>query len=122
MPRQRPGPLFRAGPLLLASLLSVAAWFCECLGFHLVLGGLGVTISLLLSVFIYSATTIGGLPTPGGLGLTEGGMTALLRYTAHADKGIAGAATLIIRLCTLWFAVAVGFAATAAFTRLHGAV
>lgn len=112
--------LFAPLPLLAASALSLAAWFCECLGFHLVLGGLGVAPPLLLSVFIYSATTIGGLPTPGGLGLTEGGMTALLRYTAGASKGVAGAATLLIRLCTLWFAVLVGVAALLIFRRRVG--
>jgi uncharacterized protein (TIRG00374 family) len=112
--------LFRPLPLLAATVLSVAAWLCECVGFHLVLGGLAVSVPLLLSVFIYSATTIGGLPTPGGLGLTEGGMTALLRYAAGADKGIAGAATLIIRLCTLWFAVIVGVVALVIFRRAVG--
>ncbi len=113
--------LFAPGPLLASALLSVAAWFCECLGFHLVLGGFGVTsASLLLSVFIYSASTIGGLPTPGGLGLTEGGMTALLRYMAGVPKGIAGAATLVIRLCTLWLAVLVGVVALVVFRRRVG--
>lgn len=112
--------LFAPLPLLAATVLSVAAWLCECVGFHVVLGGLAVTLPLLRSVFIYSATTIGGLPTPGGLGLTEGGMTALLRYTAGATKAIAGAATLIIRLCTLWFAVIVGVAALLVFRRSVG--
>ena len=107
--------LFRPAPLLLAALLSVAAWFCECIGFHLVLGGFGVTATLLLSLFIYAATTIAGLPTPGGLGLTESGMTALLRLTAGATRPVAGAATLIIRLCTLWFAVLVGVIALVVF-------
>ncbi|MCB9558639.1 MAG: flippase-like domain-containing protein [Deltaproteobacteria bacterium] len=113
--------LFRPGPLLVAALLSVAAWACECAGFCLVLGGFPSTVvGLLLATFIYSATTIGGLPTPGGLGLTEGGMTALLAYTAKIDRHVAGAATLIIRLCTLWFAVIVGVIALFAFRRSVG--
>lgn len=112
--------LFRPLPLLVAALLSVAAWLCECVGFHLVLGGFAVAVPLLRSVFIYSATTIGGLPTPGGLGLTEGGMTALLRYGAGATRGIAGAATLLIRLCTLWLAVIVGVIALLVFRRSVG--
>jgi uncharacterized protein (TIRG00374 family) len=113
--------LFQLTPLFLSTLLSVAAWFCECLGFSLVLGGFpGTTVPLLLAVFIYSATTLGGVVTPGGLGVTDGGMTALLSYTASLTAAAAGAATLIIRLCTLWFAVIVGVVALLVFRRRVG--
>lgn len=113
--------LFRPVPLATATLLSLAAWFCECLGFYIVIRGFpGAATSLLLAVFIYSATTIGGLPTPGGLGLTEGGMAALLRYLAGIGTATAGAATLIIRICTLWFAVIVGVIALLLFRRTAG--
>jgi len=113
--------LFKPGPLIAASALSLAAWFCECLGFYLVIDGFpGQHAPLLLAVFIYSATTIGGLPAPGGLGLTEGGMATLLRYTANVGSAVAGAATLIIRLCTLWFAVIVGVLALLVFRRSVG--
>jgi uncharacterized protein (TIRG00374 family) len=113
--------LFRPGPLLAATLLSVAAWLCECFGFYLVLGGFpGSHAPLLLAVFIYSATTLGVVVSAGGLGVTEGGMTALLSYTATFTTATAGAATLIIRLCTLWFAVLVGVIALLAFRRRVG--
>ncbi|MCC6751581.1 MAG: flippase-like domain-containing protein [Deltaproteobacteria bacterium] len=113
--------LFRPLPLLVASLLSVVAWFCECLGFFLILGGFpSVTVPLLVATFIYSATTLGGLPTPGGLGLTDGGMTALLGYTSGLKPATAGAATLLIRLCTLWFAVLVGVLALLVFRKRVG--
>jgi uncharacterized protein (TIRG00374 family) len=113
--------LFHPGPLALASTLSLVAWVCECLGFHLVLAGFpGASVAPLLSIFIYSATTLGGLPSPGGLGLTDGGMTALLSVAGKVPKGTAGAATLIIRLCTLWFAVIVGVLALLIFRRTVG--
>jgi glycosyltransferase 2 family protein len=113
--------LFRPGPLLLATALSTAAWFCECFGFYLVLGGFpDSTPQLLLAVFIYSATTLGGVVAPGGLGVTDGSMTALLSYTAAFTVATAGAATLIIRLCTLWFAVLVGVVALLLFRRRVG--
>jgi uncharacterized protein (TIRG00374 family) len=112
--------LFRPAPFAAASLLSVLAWFCECLGFYLVLGGFGLGASLMLATFIYATTTVGGLPTPGGLGLTEGGMAALLGYTAKTQAATAGAATLIIRLCTLWFAVLVGVVALLLFRKRVG--
>lgn len=113
--------LFAVTPLLAATLLSIAAWFCECLGFYLVLGGLPRTVvPLLLAVFIYAATTLGGVVTPGGLGVTDGGMTALLSLTASLTPAAAGAATMIIRLCTLWFAVLVGVVALLIFRRRVG--
>lgn len=113
--------LFRPGPLALATLLSVAAWACECLGFYLVLGGFPATSApLLLAVFIYTATTLGGVVTPGGLGVTDGSMTALLSYAASFTAATAGAATLLIRLCTLWFAVVVGVVALLIFRRRVG--
>lgn len=113
--------LFRPGPLALATILSVAAWFCECFGFYLVLGGFDVQgAPLLLATFIYSATTLGGVVTPGGLGVTDGSMAALLNLTAAFPRATAGAATLIIRLCTLWFAVVVGVVALLVFRRRVG--
>jgi uncharacterized membrane protein YbhN (UPF0104 family) len=44
---------------------------------------------------------------PGGLGVTEGSMTALL-VIFHLRPDVSAATTLIIRACTLWFAVIVG--------------
>jgi uncharacterized protein (TIRG00374 family) len=113
--------LFRPRPLAAATALSIAAWCCECLGFYLVLRGFqGGAAPLLLAVFIYSATTLGGVVTPGGLGVTDGGMTALLSYAGAFSAATAGAATLLIRLCTLWFAVLVGVIALLAFRRRVG--
>lgn len=113
--------LFRPAPLLGSTLLSVASWFCECLGFYLVLGGFpGDGAPLLLATFIYSATTLGGVVTPGGLGVTDGSMTLLLNRTASFSAATAAAATLIIRLCTLWFAVLVGVLALLVFRRKVG--
>lgn len=113
--------LFRPRPLAVASALSVASWSCECLGSYLIVGGFPDTrVSLQLATFIYCATTLGGLPTPGGLGLTDGGMAALLSYLGRVERGVAAAATLLIRLCTLWFAVLVGVIALLLFRRRVG--
>ena len=60
---------------------------------------------------IYAATTIAGALSflPGGLGVTEGAMTLLLvRSAAQIDQATALDATLLTRLATLWFAVALG--------------
>lgn len=113
--------LFRPRPLAIASTLSLVAWFCECLGTYLVVRGFpGQQISPLLATFVYSATTLGGLPTPGGLGLTDGGMAALLRYLGGVATTAAAASTLLVRLSTLWFAVLVGVIALLIFRRHVG--
>lgn len=111
--------LLSPGPLAIASLVSVAAWLCECLGFWLVIRGLpGAAAPLPLCVFIYAATTVLGALSflPGGLGVTEGSMTLLLvRSAAGLTRSGAVAATVLIRLCTLWFGVCVGFVALGLF-------
>lgn len=113
--------LLRPTPLVLATLLSIAAWACECLAFWVILHGFpGAEASLKLCTFIYAAMTIAGALSflPGGLGVQEGGMVALLVSTAHGVGGpTAAAATFITRLCTLWFAVAVGLVALASIPR-----
>lgn len=111
--------MVRPAPLTIATAVSVLAWFCECLGFYLVLVGLNITdISLYQATFIYSISTIAGALTmlPGGIGLTEIGMTGLLRQYGAA-KSPAASATIIIRICTLWFAVLVGIAALSIYQR-----
>jgi uncharacterized protein (TIRG00374 family) len=107
--------MVRPAPLVVASALSALAWFCECAGFYLVIGGFpGASASLHTATFIYAAMTIAGALSflPGGLGVTEAGMTGLL---VKLGRGISDAtavgATFITRLCTLWFAVGVGFIA-----------
>jgi len=96
-------------PLILATIISVAAWFCECYAFYLVFKGLTFSVSLPHSTFVYAFSTLIGAVSmlPGGLGVTEGSMTGLL-IMLEIPKHSAVAATLIIRICTLWFAVFVG--------------
>ena len=45
---------------------------------------------------------------PGGLGVAEGSMTGLIRVLGDVPRAAAVAATVLIRLATLWFAVALG--------------
>ena len=49
---------------------------------------------------------------PGGIGLTEASMTGILVATGM-DASSASAATLITRVATLWWGVAVGWLAVA---------
>jgi uncharacterized protein (TIRG00374 family) len=104
---------FRLAPLSIATFWSLCAWMCECIGFWLVLKILGVQAQLLTASFIYAFGTIVGVVSPGGLGVMDGSMVGMLQLTglmgaAATGKGVATAATIIIRIATLWFAVLVG--------------
>ncbi len=112
--------MLRPWPLLWTTALSVAAWFCEAAGLYLVVNALpGVTCDLATAVFVYAFATLAGAVTllPGGIGATEGTLVGLLQkvFAVVPRAEDATAATLIIRFCTLWFAVLLGLVALAAF-------
>jgi uncharacterized protein (TIRG00374 family) len=91
------------------TLLSVVAWSTEAVAFHWILQWMGADIELTFAVFVYALAMLAGAVSfmPGGLGGAEAVMVGLLVY-----KGMSGAdavaATVLIRLATLWFAVAIG--------------
>jgi uncharacterized protein (TIRG00374 family) len=91
------------------TLLSVLAWGAEALAFHWILGWMGADISLTFAVFVYALAMLAGAISfmPGGLGGAEAVMVALLIWKGMASAD-AIAATVLIRLATLWFAVGIG--------------
>jgi uncharacterized protein (TIRG00374 family) len=101
--------LCRPVPIAVATAIAIPAWAWECIGFALICNAFpGAHVDLGLAMAIYAVTTIAGALSflPGGLGVTEGAMTlALVENLGQAD---AVAATLLTRLATLWFAVALG--------------
>ena len=107
------------GRLLLTGLgLSLLGWSAEATAFWVVVTKLGLEPSLIASFGIYGlAISIGALSfLPGGLGGTEATMILLLGVTG-ASVADAGAATILLRLATLWFAVLLGVAATLGLRR-----
>jgi uncharacterized protein (TIRG00374 family) len=113
--------LCRPATLAAATVLAVPAWACECVGFALIVNAFpGAHVDLGLAMVIYAATTIAGALSflPGGLGVTEGAMAMwLVRGSAGLDQSTAACATLLTRLATLWFAVALGLVCLAAARR-----
>jgi uncharacterized protein (TIRG00374 family) len=111
--------LLRPRPLGLGVLLSIVSWFFECTAFWAVVHGFaGASVELQAATFIYATMTIAGALSflPGGLGVTELGMLAMLdKLATGCGPSVAAAATFITRLCTLWFAVVVGLAALLLF-------
>ena len=109
-------------PLFVATATATLSWGLECLALYLLLAALpGGGLSLEASFFSYSASTIVGALAmmPGGLGVTEAGMTGLIQALSHGaiDSASATAATMLTRLATLWWAVVVGAVALAIFRR-----
>jgi uncharacterized protein (TIRG00374 family) len=113
--------LLRPRPLGLGVLLSMVSWFFECVAFWAVVHGFsGASVELQAATFIYASMTVAGALSflPGGLGITEAGMLAMLGELATGcGRSVAAAATFVTRLCTLWFAVLVGIAALLIFAR-----
>jgi uncharacterized protein (TIRG00374 family) len=107
--------LLRPKPALAAVMLGAVAWCGEGAATFGVLVGLGQTPSLeLLSIAVFAfafSTIIGALSAlPGGLGATEASLAGLLALLLSLPAAIAVAATLLLRLATLWFAVMIGLA------------
>jgi glycosyltransferase 2 family protein len=99
--------------LVWPTLLSIGAWFLEGLGLWTILGGFSEQPPLTLTAFVYATATLAGalIPVPGGLGVAEKLLEEQMLHLGGVSSATATAAMLLVRFATLWFAVAVGFAA-----------
>lgn len=105
--------LTRPAPLLVGSLLGLLGWSLECACLYVIAHGFaGVELSAQAATFAYASSTLAGALAmlPGGIGVTEFGMTALLHLLGGPDmqRETASATTFLVRAATLWFGVAVG--------------
>ena len=105
--------LFRPRATVLAVCLGTLAWFGEGVGMYLVLLGLGVPSGIetfSLAVFVLSFSTVVGAVSalPGGLVAAEASIAGMLGLLMGLPTSTAVAATLLIRLATLWFGVTLG--------------
>jgi uncharacterized protein (TIRG00374 family) len=110
-------------PMFVSTAISIPGWFMECMELWLLLSLLTeygfpsfsiASLSLLLiATFVHAAASaIGALSfLPGGLGGYEAVSVLLLTTVFSLTEGIAGVATILVRLVTLWFSVIVGFIA-----------
>lgn len=104
--------------VLLGGFLSVLAWLAEGAGFWILFEyGLAGQIdgfhqwsdgvgALGLLAVIYAVSTLLGVVSPGGLGVTDGALFLLTAPLTGSAPAAAGA--FLIRLCTLWFAILSG--------------
>lgn len=117
--------LFKPTSTLLAVGLGAISWLGEGIGFYIILTGLGLEpgVKLLsLAIFCLSFSTIVGAVSalPGGLGAAEVSIAGMLALLGNIDASTAAAATLLIRLATLWFGVLLGLLVWAMNPQLIG--
>jgi undecaprenyl-diphosphatase len=94
-------------PLALSS--SITLTLCNVLALNACAAALGVDLSFVAILLIFSAGVAAGTvtPTPGGLGGFEAGLVAgFIAY--HIDSATALAIALLFRLISYWLALAVG--------------
>lgn len=111
--RQAAQEVLRPRMVAVGTAIGAVAWFLECVGLYLVIEGFGgeTQVTLVAATFVYAFSTFAGAVAliPGGLGVTEGSIAGLLIGLGIA-RSIAVSATILVRVCTLWFAVGLGAA------------
>jgi uncharacterized protein (TIRG00374 family) len=102
-------PFTRAGVLIVTILISTFGWMLEGFAFFCVLSWLGAEIDVATASAIFLVAVLSGALSglPGGLGSTEAVIIILLSLQ-NVPVEISVIATVIIRLATLWYAVAIG--------------
>ncbi|MFX1282164.1 MAG: lysylphosphatidylglycerol synthase transmembrane domain-containing protein [Promethearchaeota archaeon] len=95
---------------LVATILGIIGWSCECLAFMLIAQSLNISMSFQMATFIYATSSILGAISflPGGLGLMEGGLEFFVIDLLEIEYTLSVALTLLIRFTTLWFGVGIG--------------
>ena len=103
------GRCFRLPMLLYGIAIGLVAWGADGVILYYIMNVLGNDLSLTTVLFIYAFSILVGALSflPGGLGGTEATMVTLLILN-HVAQPQAVAATVLVRLATLWFGVAIG--------------
>jgi len=108
--------------LVPSTALSVAVWTLESMCLWLILQGFGISLDPVLCLFIFSFSSLVGAISfmPGGIGLADGAIAALLVHfmklmPAAPELAVIGTiafgASLLSRAGTLWFGAGIGLAA-----------
>jgi uncharacterized protein (TIRG00374 family) len=117
--------LFRPGATVFSISLGTISWLAEGLALYVILLGLGVQPdwnTMAIAVFVLAFSTVIGAMSalPGGLLATDASIAGMLVLLLGIEAGTAAAATLLIRLATLWFAVGLGLSVWVFSKRLLG--
>jgi uncharacterized protein (TIRG00374 family) len=108
---RRLAPFMKAPVFVQTLLVGIVGWGIEGVAFWLLLDWLGAGVPLAIAAAIFLVAVLAGALSglPGGLGGTEVTAVALLVLQGvPADTAVLAIA--VIRIATLWFAVAIGLA------------
>jgi len=105
--------LFSFSAMALTFLIGLASWFADGLGLYFILLGLGLPASwslVGLSFLVFSFSLLIGVLSnlPGGLGVVELAMAALLTVLLGTHPELAVVATVLFRFATFWAAFGIG--------------
>ena len=108
--------LFQFRPLVVSTLCSLTAWGFEGIALWMVLEGFGVEATVVVGLFVFGLGSVIGAVSmlPGGLAAMEASMVGVL-VTFGYPEAVAAAATIVIRVGTLWYAAALGTAVFLAY-------
>ncbi|KTG11239.1 hypothetical protein AUR64_04750 [Haloprofundus marisrubri] len=96
-----------------AAVYAAVGWVLFALPLYLGSLAVGQSLPLALVLFVVPAAGLATLlPTPGGLGGTEVGLTAAVVVLAEVGLETAAAAVLVYRLCSYWFLLLIGGASS----------
>jgi glycosyltransferase 2 family protein len=95
---------------LTSLIFTLPAELLNSMALYFTLQSIGVIPSISESIFAYSTTLIFGMVSslPGGIGVTDGTMVALLNTVYGLSTAVSSAATIMSRMATLWFGVILG--------------
>ncbi len=91
-------------------LLSIPAWIVDAFGVYLIFLAFNQDFGFIITTeYYFTASLFGAISMiPGGLGITDGTLLALIQSN-HIEDSVASAIVLLVRLCTIWFATSLGF-------------
>jgi uncharacterized protein (TIRG00374 family) len=111
---------FRPREFTVAMMLGLAAWAIQSLGCVYLFAKLGIVVPPLAALALYPLALLIGAASmlPGGIGTTEAAIVLLL-HSFGAPLDLAALAAIGMRLCSLWFAIALGFVAICILESSH---
>jgi uncharacterized protein (TIRG00374 family) len=91
-------------------IITMPAMIFQAISVYFAFHALGIKITFVLSTQIFYVALISGVLSflPGGLGVTEASMYALLVKHYNHDLALLAAAVIFVRLITLWYPTLLG--------------
>jgi glycosyltransferase 2 family protein len=91
-------------------IITMPAMIFQAISVYFAFHALGIKVAFVLSTQIFYVSLISGILSflPGGLGVTEGSMAALLLKYYNHDLALLAGAVIFVRLVTLWYPTFLG--------------